>query len=258
MGYRVNFWKTFLQLINKFQNSFQRRHVNNYEKFVQLMSSYCSSVGYPTQIEKNLSEISVDTTKTPPWSFVSNHFDLKAVSMDDVAQNVIRNLYYIGTTKIDESPASADAFLIDSNGFWYFIEFKNQDICSKNAKKGSKKSVKEKCIEKSYATIYWLLKILEDLKKERIFSFSSFEPNSKDIEPLDFVKKYCKYILVLGNPDHANDNILQKIKNAKLAKIPSSEVLPFLKKLSSYVFNSADVYGCEQFDNEFVKNFKYE
>ena len=247
----MKIYKAILCLVGKFRKYFQRHRVSKYEKFLQLMDLYCSSVNCPTQIEKTLEKLSYDGSKQSPWSFVSKHSNLNAISMDDIAKNVVRKLYYPKTTKDDESPASVDAFLIDSNGFWYFVEFKNQRLDSDS----SARKMHQKCIEKSYANVYWLLKILEDLKKKELFSFKSFEPQSKDIEPLDFVKKYCKYILVLGRD--TDTNILGKIKNAKLANMPSSEAMPFLKKLSSYIFNSADVYGYEQFDDDFVKNFKY-
>lgn len=215
-----------------------------YEKFVNLLTNYCRQKGFPIQIEKSLQDASEDDVNKVKI-FKSKYKDLNSISMDAIAHDVVRRIHYVGTTNEGESPASVDSFLIDSNGIWYFIEFKNQKIGAS----------KEKCVEKSYANVYWLLKILDELKRNEDFSFDSFSSCPKGISPFDFVKKYCNFILVIG--DGKDELCLHKIREARKAKTDFPEPCRFLKKLESYIFRSAEVYSAKQFDNTFVKHFSY-
>lgn len=234
-------------LVEKIRKYFQRHSVNYYERFVQLINSYCASVGYSIQIESTLQESSYDDSdkKIPPRFFTSKFQNLRVVSMDEIAHNVIRRVFFPNSKTEKDSPASVDSFLIDSNGFWYFIEFKNQKI----------KNTKEKCIEKSYANVYWLLIIFRELEKQGKFSFKQFNPKLENINPLDFIKNYCKFILVIG--DGCDDLQINKFREAKKANLSLPDDFRFLIKLESYIFKSAIVYNEEQFDREFVKKFKY-
>mgnify|MGYP003499624182 CR=1 FL=1 len=217
-----------------------------YESFVNLLTNYCRQVGYPIQIEKSLQDSSEDDSNAVKI-FVSKYKDLNSISMDSIAHDVVRKIYFAGTTKEDESPASVDSFLIDSNGYWYFIEFKNQYISSKK--------VKEDCVKKSYANVFWLFKILDELQRKQLFSFDAYSSCTTEISPFEFVKKYCKFILVIGKDKV--DNELNRIREAKKAKMTMPDSCRFLRKLESYVFKSADVYSADQFDREFVKKFRY-
>lgn len=218
--------------------------MSKYEQFVELLTSYCRQKGFPIQIEKSLQDSSTDDANAVKI-FTSKHRNLNSISMDSIAQNVVRRLHFVGTTKESESPASVDSFLIDSDGYWYFIEFKNQKISAS----------KEKCIEKSYANVYWLLKILDELKADGSFSFSSFSSSSASISSFEFIKEHCHFILVVGNGK--DDVNLNRIREAKKAKMNLPDSCLFLRKLESYVFKIANVFSAEQFDDFFVKNFRY-
>ena len=215
-----------------------------YEKFVELLTSYCRQKGFPIQIEKSLHDSSADDTNAVKI-FTSKYKDLNSISMDSIAQNVVGRIHFGDPPREDVAPASFDSFLIDSNGYWYFIEFKNQTI----------KNAKQKCIEKSYANIFWLMKILEEMQKKGLFSFNAYSSCAVGVSAFDFVKQYCKFILVVGNDKIDND--LKRVRDARNAKLDLSKSSLFLKKLESYVFKSAVVYSADQFDREFVKNFRY-
>lgn len=217
-----------------------------YEKFVNLLNTYCNQAGYPIQIEKTLHELSLDDANSVNV-FTSEYKDLNSISMDSIAQNVVARIHFGGPPRKDVAPASVDSFLIDSNGYWYFIEFKNQYISSKK--------VKEDCVKKSYANVFWLFKILDEMQRKQLFSFDAYSSCTTEISPFEFVKKYCKFILVIGKDKV--DNELNKIREAKKAKMTMPDSCRFLRKLESYVFKSADVYSADQFDREFVKKFRY-
>lgn len=220
--------------------------MSKYESFVNLLNTYCNQAGYPIQIEKSLHDSSLDDTNSVN-AFTPAQNDLNSISMDSIAQKVVGRIHFSGPPRNDVAPASVDSFLIDSDGYWYFIEFKNQ--C------GSNKKVKEDCIKKSYANVFWLFKILDELQKKHLFSFNAYSSCMTEMSPFDFVKNYCKFILVIGNDKV--DNELNRIREAKKAKMTLPDSCRFLKKLESYVFKSADVYSADQFDCEFVRNFRY-
>lgn len=217
-----------------------------YESFVNLLTNYCRQVGYPIQIEKSLHDTSEDEEHSVKI-FSSVHQDLSSISMDSIAQNVVARIHFGDPPRKDVAPASVDSFLIDSNGYWYFIEFKNQYISSKK--------VKEDCVKKSYANVFWLFKILDEMQRKQLFSFDAYSSCTTEISPFEFVKKYCKFILVIGKDKV--DNELNRIREAKKAKMTMPDSCRFLRKLESYVFKSADVYSADQFDREFVKKFRY-
>ena len=208
--------------------------MSNYSQFVDLLSKYCASYKLKTAIEEPLSKTSVDTaSEHGNRCFNSKIKDLKTISMDNIAQDIIRKICFCDSCKDDESPASVDSFLIDKNGIWYFIEFKNQKI----------KNTKSKCVEKSYANIYWLLKILHDMKDKGVSILFDYE------HPLQFIKEKCRFVLVIG--DGCDDLTFNKIREAKKAKHALPDSCLFLKKLEAYIFNKASVY------EKFIKQFEY-
>ena len=159
--------------------------------------------------------------------------------MDDIARDAVRKLKFPGSKWYKDSPASVDAFLIDENNKWYFIEFKNQKISN----------AKIKCVEKSYANIYWLFDIFYEMHN------NGFDINFNYGAPNDFIKNNCEFILVIYNDSDPLQ--INKIREAKKANLPMPEGTDFLLKLENYVFNKASVMDEEQFDRDFVRRFKY-
>ena len=88
--------------------------MSNYSQFVDLLSKYCASYKLKTAIEEPLSKTSVDTaSEHGNRCFNSKIKDLKTISMDNIAQDIIRKICFCDSCKDDESPASVDSFLID-------------------------------------------------------------------------------------------------------------------------------------------------
>lgn len=159
--------------------------------------------------------------------------------MDIIAHEIIRKLYYKNSKWEKDSPASFDSFLIDKNGVWYFIEFKNQKVSRS----------KEKCMEKSYANVYWLIAILNEMRKYgKALSFDYDSPHS-------FFKENCQFILVINK--QADPLTIGKLRQSKLAGEDYPENCLFLKKLEAYIFQKASLMDEDQFDREFVKEFQY-
>ena len=53
---------------------------------------------------------------------------MQVIDMDEIAHNAYRVARYPESVKEADSLASADAFVINADNMWYFIEFKNQEI----------------------------------------------------------------------------------------------------------------------------------
>ena len=220
--------------------------MSKYQDFLQLLKSYCAKKNCPTDIETTLRDASLNDTDLSNPKYITLTQNLNAISMDSIAQNVVRKIYFAGSTKNSDSPASVDAFLIDASGKWYFIEYKNQKLAK----------TKEKCIEKSYSNVFWLLKILEEMKEEGLFLFEKYISCSSGINPFDFVKEHCHFVLVAW--DNGEDiQYLAKMREAKKANLPLPDSFTFLKKLESYIFKSAQAYTENEFNQNFIQSFQY-
>lgn len=213
--------------------------MNNFDKIESFLKKYLSKYSLQLNIKSLMSTISVDNSEGRDKQFISKHNDLQIISMDKIAHDGMRIIKYENTRWEKDSPASVDAFLVDKNGTWYFIEFKNQKI----------KNTKEKCIEKSYANIYWLFDIIFEM--QAIGELITFNYTN----PIDFVKHNCEFILVIY--DDSDPNQINKIREANKAGLPMPEGTDFLTKLESYIFKRARVMNETQFDDIFVKNFTY-
>lgn len=210
---------------------------NTYSDIISILDDYNKSHNLSTTIEEKLSDASYDSEHNR--HFVSSISDLNTISMDNIAHDIVRLVAKPDSKWDNDSPASVDSFLIDNNGKWYFIEFKNQKI----------NKTKYKCIEKSYANIFWLVEILLEMQKK-------YRINGFDYEnPLSYFKENCIFILVIGN--ECDDISLQKYREAKKAKLALPENCEFMQKLETYVFNKAYIYNETQFDEIFVKTFQY-
>lgn len=220
--------------------------MSKYQDFLQLLKSYCAKKNCPTDIETTLRDASLNDTDLSNPKYITLTQNLNAISMDSIAQNVVRKIYFASSTKNSDSPASVDAFLIDASGKWYFIEYKNQKLAK----------TKEKCIEKSYSNVFWLLKILEEMKEEGLFLFEKYSSCSSGINPFDFVKEHCHFVLVAW--DNGEDiQYLAKMRDAKKANLPLPDSFTFLKKLESYIFKSAQAYTENEFNQNFIQSFRY-
>ncbi len=218
--------------------------MTNYENFVSCIYEYCA-LHKMTDInfEHTLSEASLDNSckQQEPKKFVTKYKDLKNISMDTIAQEIIAAIHYKGSKRWNlNAPASVDSFLIDKNNIWYFIEFKNQKISR----------AKEKCIEKAFSNLYWLFNMFYELQENE-----KRTPCKLD-NLFRFIKSHCVYYIVIIN--NADPVGLKKVHDLHLANNFSESVeYNFIAKLNFYIFKDAKVVSEEVFDEIFVKNFEY-
>lgn len=186
----------------------------------------------------NIHDSSYDATNHIYLIDNPNYNLYKIVSMDTVA-NKGYSVYKNATTK--HKPNTVDAFMIDKNDNWYFIEFKNCMITGKGSKK-TRDNIEKKCFHN-------LLMLIDIMNKAGTNENISFDNSA----PLDFIKKHCIFILVISSDK--NPSIYDKIKDC--ANTKQTYTLPELEKYKQYYFKDVYVYTSEYFINNFLKEFEY-
>ena len=134
--------------------------------------------------------------------------------------------------------ASVDAFLIDREENWYFIEFKNSDI--------TKDEVKYSVTSKAYQNLFWLTDLFKSSKMHN-------KPFFDWKNPIEFARNKITYILVFSDKD--NESQYQKAKDLENAN--DHLRTKYLEKLQYYVFKDAYAYPVDLFESNFVKKFVY-
>ena len=206
-----------------------------------LLEQYLAEHGYSIEIESNLHDTSINKSNLQNISYLynMNGTELKVIDMDVIAQKGYRLIKFPQSKKLEDSVSSADAFLINKGGDWFFIEFKDQVAANTKTKASVTK--------KAYQNWYWLLDILYEMRTELDKDFFDFE------NPVEFAKNHVTYILVVSK--EKNENIVRKIHECILAG--GKYKLPYLEKLEKYIFKEVYVYTPEYFRREFVEKFEY-
>ena len=137
---------------------------------------------------------------------------------------------------------TADAFLINKDNNWFFIEFKDSEI------KATKDSLKNNVLKKAYSNWYMLLDMLYSTngRDDAYLDFAYFNP-------VEFAKQHVYYILVCSTDK--NPNIYTQVKNHDL--IGEKYTPEFMLRLKDYLFRDAYVYTEEFLERRFVEEFSY-
>ena len=213
--------------------------MTNYEQMKDILNGYSHSYDPMAVIESNLSDVSVnDVDKNKPVMVYENtRMNMKVISMDEIAHKIYRVAHFQESTKVSESPASADGFVISSENIWYFIEFKDQKISK----------ARESVIKKAYQNWYWLLDILYEMRYKNSCQIFDYD------NPISFAKENVVYILVVSEDKNIVD--VDKMRKCILADMKFQPEC--MKKLEKYIFKDAYVYTPKLLEREFVKKFEY-
>lgn len=214
--------------------------MSNFQKINTLIDNYLSNNGINVEFLSTFHETSKndsDRTKEPVFIYNFDK-DLQVIDMDAVAKygyKIIKNS--------NEKPINtADAFLINSNNDWFFIEFKDSTINAENSK------VKNSIIKKAYANLYMLLDIIYDMKDtEQRLNYFNYD------NPIQFVKEHIFYIVVCST--NKNPQIYKQIKNKEL--LNQKYTPPFMYRIKDYLFKDAYIYTEEHLEKELVRRFRY-
>ena len=218
--------------------------MTNYLQFKNFLSKF--NIYNKADIETTLYTASYDKNNKV-YVYDKKFKDINVLDFDCFSQKIYIRQHFseaelleFAKQKITDSYAlsSVDAFLIDCNEDWYFIEFKNKKI----SKADDKKSI----TNKAFQNLFWITDLFITSKKKNKPAF-----NYKN--PIKFAKEKITYILVVS--DDENNSYKQVIIDSENANGHYRPI--YLDKLRHYVYKDAYVYTAELFENYFVKKFVY-
>lgn len=218
--------------------------MTNYEQLKTLLHAFAENYSLPISEEEKLSIVSEDKSESErtgirKFVYESTRRDMNIIDMDEIAHNVYRLARFPESTKESESLASADAFVINSDNVWYFIEFKNQTISK----------AKDSVTKKAYQNWYWLVDILYEMREQRQMQYDTFNYEN----PIAFAKENVVYILVVSE----EKNILEADKMRKCLLAGEKFQPDYMRKLEKYIFKEAYVYTPQLLESNFVRHFTY-
>ena len=216
--------------------------MTNYDQIKEILKQFSDKYVTKIIIESKMSDVSEDKaaskrTEKKVLLYEDNRKDMQVIDMDEIAHKPYRVARYPESVKEDDSLASADAFVINADNMWYFIEFKNQEITK----------AKDSVTKKAYQNWYWLVDVLREMKDTIQYNNFNYE------DPISFARENVVYILVVSQ--EKNYNNVKKMHDCKLA---GQKFLPqYMEKLEKYTFKETYVYTPEMFEQKFVKKFEY-
>ena len=207
--------------------------MNNFEQFLYMMQCYLSENGYEIEIQSDMSKLS----KSNQSVLCKN--GIPAIDMDNFAKKGYRKIILPRSITEDDSINTADAFLINKENKWYFIEFKDAII-------GSNKS---SILKKAYSNVYAILDVLYE-RQQKEGGYTKFTYDN----PVQFIRENVNYILVFSAEKNPNETT--QMKNHRLS---GEKYLPkFMERLQGYIYKEAYAMTDVIFDGEFAKQFCYE
>ena len=216
--------------------------MTNYDQIKEILKQFSDKYVTKIIIESKMSDVSEDKaaskrTEKKVLLYEDNRKDMQVIDMDEIAHKAYRVARYPESVKEDDSLASADAFVINADNMWYFIEFKNQEITK----------AKDSVTKKAYQNWYWLVDVLREMKDTIQYNNFNYE------DPISFARENGTYILAVSQ--EKNYNNVKKMHDCKLA---GQKFLPqYMEKLEKYTFKETYVYTPEMFEQKFVKKFEY-
>lgn len=208
--------------------------MNNFNSFLCLMEQYLLKHNYDNKLKTTIEEASFSSEKGESLC----HSDLEVIDMDRFAKKGYRKIILSNSISEDDSINTADAFLINKDNEWYFVEFKLAKISN------SKHSV----LKKAYSNAYAVMDVLYSMRDTE-FSYEKFDYSN----PIKFLQDNAKYILVFSekeNPQHVIQMQNHLRKNEKY--LPE-----FMARLQGYIYKEAFAVTETVFENTFVKKFTY-
>lgn len=212
--------------------------MSNYDNFKKMLITYFEDKGIKISLETSLHDSSENNHDNNSKTYVYNgEKDLPVISMDSVAHDGYRNLKKV-PFDLKRNVNTVDAFLIDSDNQWYFVEFKDCKISRK----------KDNIQKKGMANWLMLMDIFLDMGAEicsKLIDVSNL---------MKFAREHITYIVVCSADK--DPNTYNQVKECHLM---NEHYTPEpLYKFKDYFFKDAYVYTEDFFERDFVNLFKYE
>lgn len=204
------------------------------EKFTSMMEAYLGRNGFDTELASDISTTSRNTETGVSLCSSS----MRVIDMDRFARQGYRKIILPVSETEDDSINTADAFMINRNNEWYFVEFKD-------AKLGNSK---QSILKKAYSNLYAVLDVLYEMKKEK-----EAYPDFPYEDPIHFIQEHVTYILVFSGAKNPLD-AEQMLNYIKIRK----KYLPiFMKRLQGYIYKEAYAVTEDEFEKNFLTHFYY-
>lgn len=208
--------------------------MNHFEQFAGMMDRYLTDRGYKIEIKTDLCTASYSTESKR--SLCGSR--LTVVDMDRFAKKGYRKIILPDSASEDDSVNTADAFLINGENKWYFVEFKDAKLSN------SKASV----LKKAYSNVYAVLDVLYAMDRNGE-GYQDFDY----ADPVQFIRNHVSYVLVFCACKNPRDMIQMKNHRQK-----GEKYLPeFMKRLQGYIYKEAYAVTETVFEYEFVRHFRY-
>lgn len=208
--------------------------MSNLEKFTDMMEAYLERKGCDVNLASDIANTSFSSAAE---EFLCNS-SMKVLDMDKFAKKGYRKIILSASQTEDDSINTADAFMIDRDNQWHFIEFKDARLGN------SKHSI----LKKVYSNVYAVLDVLYEMQgQETAYLQFAYE------HPVDFIHKHVTYILVFSSAKNPQD--AKQMLNYKLIK---GKYLPeFMKRLQGYIYKEAYAVTEDEFEKGFLAHFNY-
>lgn len=208
--------------------------MNNLERFTDMMEAYLAREGYVLELA---SDISAASLNYEAGASLCNS-DMAVINMDRFAKDGYRKIFFPTSCTEEDSINTADAFMINKDNEWYFIEFKD-------AKLGKSK---HSILKKAYSNLYAILDVLFAMKEQ-----PEAYPQFLYEDPIDFIHKHVNYILVFSSRKNPLD-AEQVLNHIKIRKRYRPE---FMKRLQDYIYKEAYAVTEDEFERNFLAQFQY-
>lgn len=210
--------------------------MSNYSTFKNIIETFVNVYKKTASVESDLHKVSLnDAGKV--FIYDAGRKNLQVINMDAVAHGSYRWIRYPESKSEEDSIATSDGFLINADGEWFFVEFKDQQLIR----------TKDSVMKKVFGNWQMVLDILYEMKEK--ISYPSFTYDN----PVAFAKDNITYILVVSAEKNIKETKLMRDCNvAGMHYTP-----PFMEKIKRYIFHDAYAYTPDIFEREFVKKFQY-
>lgn len=208
--------------------------MTNFDNFSNIMKQYLLDRGINLPIVSNVSRTSSSDTGEPLCDSAQ-----PVIDMDTFARKGYRKIILPDSVTENDSINTADAFLINSQNEWYFIEFKDRTI--------SNSSAKISVLKKAYSNIYAVFDVLYSMRKT-VWEYRDFDYGN----PIDFIRKNVCYVLVFRaekNPQYASSFLKHK-------RIGERYLPEFMRRLQGYIYKEAYAMTEDEFQKGFLKKFR--
>lgn len=190
--------------------------MSNLEKFASMMEVYLKRKGYTENLVSNISDTSFSSEAKASLCNSS----MIVIDMNRFAKRGYRRIILPLCQTEADSINTADAFMINKDNEWYFVEFKDAKVGN------SKHSI----LKKVYSNVYAVLDVLYEMKEQEEAYLQFAYENS-----IDFIHKHVTNILVFSGAKNLQD--AKQMLNFKLIK--GKYLLEFMKRLQGYIYKEA-------------------